>query len=258
MRKLTLLFSVISLLALFSFGFFLIKKEDSVQAQATGSQNAFEMLNQKARIARTGEANAVQEYVESIVQVTGFQEYLTGQMGSQLKDRVKRAEISYRQGQHPGINEEKVVLAVNGLVEKLQTPAYSLTSLYEVRRLRVSVLPIFPEVIGKNRNSNNVQNTGDNLPSEMSPAEAVFVFASLLYQKMYNPDYQLTPAERANLWATEHDYKQNYEASLPERAVNNNRDDEMEEAVTSGFLRLSANEAQNLPFRALTILGLQP
>ncbi|MBX3296512.1 MAG: hypothetical protein KF762_12465 [Acidobacteria bacterium] len=228
------------------------------KAQETTSENLFIVLNEKAKAARGGNPAAVQELVDTIVKVTGFKDYLVGQPGLEFKDRVKRAEVLYRQNQHAGITEEKIVYAVNGLKNKLGTPEYSNTSEYEIRRLRTAILPMFPELIGKNRNAPNFQSTGDNIPTEMSPAEAVFVLASLLFQKMNNPDYQLTPSERASLWATEHDYKLNYEGTLPERIANNPRFEEMEQAVTNGLASLSATDIQNLPKRMLDILGLEP
>ncbi len=250
----------ISLLVLSGFGFYLLTGTEATQAQTPNSENLFEVLNQKARVARNANANAtdVQDLVETIVQVTGFKDYVVGQTGNDLKDRVKRAEISYRQGQQQAITELKVALALNDLKTQLNTPDYSGTTEYEVRRLRVAVLPMFPELIGRGQLSGNVAATGDKLPVEMSPAEAVFVLSSLLFQKMNNPDYQLTATERANLWATEHDYAQNFEASLAQRSVDNPHVEQMKEAVSNGFLLLPPTNVQNMPKRIMDILGLQP
>ncbi|MBF2018518.1 MAG: hypothetical protein IGR93_00010 [Hydrococcus sp. C42_A2020_068] len=92
------------------------------KAQETTSENLFMVLNEKAKAARGGNPAAVQELVDTIVKVTGFKDYLVGQPGLEFKDRVKRAEVLYRQNQHAGITEEKIVYAVNGLKNKLGTP----------------------------------------------------------------------------------------------------------------------------------------
>jgi hypothetical protein len=185
MKKKIFSFSVIvSFLCVGAFVFF--KYQQNVIAQSA-SENFFITVNDKARTARTGDAVATDELIVEIFRATGVSPYLTGLTGSTIKDRIKRAEIRYRQGQHAGIPEVNVVLAINGLATKLGTPEYSKTVGSEVRKLRVKTLPIFPELIGKTRTANPNPITGDALSTEMSPSEAVFIFSSMLYQKMENP-----------------------------------------------------------------------
>jgi hypothetical protein len=235
-----------------------IRNQQNVVAQSeTTTTNFFVTINEKAKLARSGDAVATDELVTEIFRATGAAPYLAGLTGSTIKDRIKRAEIRYRQGQHAGISEANVVSAVNALAQKLGTPEYSKTVQSEVRRLRVKSLPVFPELIGKNRTANLNPMTGDKLPVEMSPAEAAFVFGSLLYQKMTNPDYQLTVAERTAFWEKEHDEKA-MNASLAERSVNNPREKEISDAIGAGLRALSASELVNLPKTTLDVLGLEP
>jgi hypothetical protein len=236
----------------------MIRNQPNVVAQSTETTttNFFVTINEKAKLARSGDAVATEELVTEIFRATGAAPYLAGLTGSTIKDRIKRAEIRYRQGQHAGISEANVVSAVNGLAQKLGTPEYSKTVQSEVRRLRVKSLPIFPELIGKNRTANLNPIIGDKLPVEMSPAEAAFVFGSLLYQKMTNPDYQLTAAERTAFWEKEHDEKA-MNASLAERSINNPREEQMRNAIGAGLRALSPSELVNLPKTTLDVLGLE-
>ncbi len=236
----------------------MIRNQQNVVAQSTGTTatNFFVTVNEKARLARSGDVVATDELITEIYQATGIATYLTGMTGTSIKDRIKRAEIRYRQGQHAGIPEANVVFAINALTVKLGTPEYSKTVESEVRRLRVKTLPIFPELIGKTRTSNPNPITGDTLSTEMSPSEAVFIFSCMLYQKMENPDFQLTASERTARWNFEHDEK-SMEASLSERSVSNPRREEMAVAIDAGIRALSSSDLVNLPKKSLDILGLE-
>jgi len=81
-----------------------------------------------------------------------------------------------------------VVAAANDLVASLHAPDFARTSRTQVRTFRNSLANRYPRLVGMKRE-------GDDLSSMMSPAETVCVAVGLLYQKIFNPAFQVSPEE---------------------------------------------------------------
>jgi len=94
--------------------------------------------------------------------------------------------LHYRAQPDATISEQNIVLAVNNLAQKLNATAFALTNLSEVATLRADLASHMPHFIS----------SGDQ---GMSPLEAVYVMRVLLYQKVFNETFLMTPAERAAL-----------------------------------------------------------
>ena len=93
-----------------------------------------------------------------------------------------------------------------GLAVKFNAPEYAKTSPSEVREVRGRLLPYLPDFIGRGRveNGKTKPKKPHSTIDEMSPVEAAYVTMTVLHQKIYNPDFQLTQDERRAVWVEKH------------------------------------------------------
>jgi ribosomal protein S12 methylthiotransferase accessory factor YcaO len=155
-------------------------------------------INAKAKMAREGNEQAVRQLADEIFNTTYFAE-IPEEVRLAVKERVVRQELVYRQGAE-GTREEDVAMAVNRLADKLELPAYTKTSPFQVRMLRATLRNGYPNFIAQGTNPQNTglkKAVGTRLNPDMSPLEAVFGTAVLLQQKMRNTEYQLSPKDYA-------------------------------------------------------------
>lgn len=96
-----------------------------------------------------------------------------------LKDRLVRAETDFSQGRILGVQEQNISEAFNFFAERLGAPDYAFTSLLQVRLLRMS---------GSDKDDNEI-------PSDMRPAQALYLVRSLMFRKLHLPDYQVPPKQ---------------------------------------------------------------
>ncbi len=223
-------------------------------AQAENIPHPLETINQKAIDARTGNQADAEELVGEVIRVAGFESELIGFTASSIKQRVGRAESRYRLGQSAGIPERKIVRTVNGLVKKFNLPEYSKTDLYEVRKLRLTLLPNFPHLISQKTQSVQPRTVGAGLDTEMSPAESVLILSLMIQQKLLNQDYQLTKTERRNRWNEMHDNRPG-RSSSPHPAQS--RGQEMRERLRIAASSASASDAWQLSTITLNTLGIE-
>lgn len=255
MKKRILFFLSLSLVVILSIGWFWLTEKDSVEAQSnTPTADPLEAINQKAKNARSGDSQDAEEYISEIISVAGLESELRGFTSTAIKERVGRSESLYRQGQSAGIPEAKIVRTVNGLVRQFNLPDYTKTSNYEVRRLRLGLLPNFPQVITQRNQGMQPVSAGAQIDSQMSPAEAVFVLAMMLQQKIANPDYQLTHAERVNRWSEMHNHRV-ARRNLPDSAQNRSR--EIKQALNRAVGSTSMSDALRLSGVTLNTLGIE-
>lgn len=182
-------------------------------------------------------------------------------MDDAIKDRLVRAEINYRQGRGQGIAEAKVVQMVNLLAHKLGAPAYTRTNAFEVRRLQLGILPYLPDLLARPRagDASRVRTRGTSINATLSPLEATYVAASLIQQKRYNEDYQLTHAEWVALHGGKRKDKANekFRQQMKDRRKDSRRADEIERALANGFTAMSPAEILSLPEKLLDTLGVE-
>jgi hypothetical protein len=214
-------------------------------------------LNEKARAVKDGDTRTTREMVDEVFRTVTFGEASASLMEA-TKERLQRAEISYRNGKQEGIQEINVVRVVNGLALKFKAPEYAKTSQYEVRTLRLAMLPLLPDFIAVERfgETGEEARIGSTIPPQMSPTEAVFVTLMLLQQKLSNPEYQMTHAERVSRWAEKHRRKEGDSQTVPRRE-DTARQEEMQQVMERGIFEMAAAELSNLPTRALDILDVQ-
>lgn len=187
----------LSLFMILGIGLFWLSQNKVAEAQSNAeTPHPLAAINQKAKAARSGNLTDAEDLVGEIIHVAAIENELRGFTASSIKERVGRAESRYRLGQSAGIPESKVVRTINGLAKKFDLPQYARTNSYEVRKLRLELLPNLPQLT--NQTSQGIQplTVGSKFDSEMSPAEAFMILSMMAQQKLLNPEYQLTNGER--------------------------------------------------------------
>lgn len=138
--------------------------------------------------ATTTEA-AVRVLADAVLQDFGLED-LPKEVADEAKERLITAEIDYREGRGGAIAETSVVRLIDKLANSWNAPAYARTNQHELRRFRVNLVQLMPDLATRN-------SAKSLIAADMSPLEATYVTLLLIEQKTINPAYQLTPLERA-------------------------------------------------------------
>jgi hypothetical protein len=140
--------------------------------------------------------------VQDVLDSTEVTEYLSS-ITPDLKSRLVDAEIRYRTSGKGGFTDAKVAHAMNMLAKKIGAPAFAFTDALQVRQLRMKMVTMLPALFGTNLKVAEGNGRAHVRP-EMSPIESVCLLVAMVEQKFYNPEFQLSPAERAAKWAVLH------------------------------------------------------
>lgn len=254
MKRQILFVLSLSLIVILGIGLFWLSQNEVAEAQTNKeTPHPLAAINQKAKDARSGDLNDVKDLVGEMIRVAAFENELRGFTADSIKERVGSAESRYRQGLTAGIRPENIAQTVNGLAYKFDLPKYAKTNVNEVTRLRMMLLPNFPQIITRNTESKQAAMVGAKLDSNMSPAEAFFVLMMMFQQKLYNPEYQLTSSERLSLWNEMHNHRPDADSpNLPE-----NRSDEIRAALESAGDSMPVLDTLNLSDLTLNTLGIE-
>lgn len=253
MRKKILLFVPV-IVGLSVIGSIFINNFDLTVAGQTGSKSydenySFSTLNAKARMANeVGGTTAINELVNETFSTFGVV------VDSSVKSRLSNSENRFKNNQRAGVTENDVVKAVNALRLKFNTPEFSKTDSYEVRKLRLALQLYAPQFInrGKKAEANSLGNVRATIVPQMSPTEAVFVTLAMIHQKKSNPNYQLTASERIARWG---ELQTKYLGqSLPEDVQ---KTAQMENAISAKVKTMSTTELLAVPHRILDLLGIE-
>ena len=221
-----------------------------------GSNPLFK-INQKARAAKTGDEAATRELVDEIFRSVDFAQQFA-ELDDSIKDRLVRAELNNKKSQgNSSCSEQRVVHAVNQLADRIGTPAYTRTNVFEVRRLRANLL-IYTSDLQERRVKNGLRK-GQKQDVMMSPLETFFVAVTLIQQKRHNPEYQLTNDE----WIALHGGKRiaggarKFDEEMKQRQLNSARTEEVRHAVQKGISSMSPLDMLQLPDELLNTLGIE-
>ncbi|MGH9971840.1 MAG: hypothetical protein ACREBG_29170 [Pyrinomonadaceae bacterium] len=133
--------------------------------------------------------DAVRTLAATVLQDFGLDD-LPAEITEDARERLVTAEINYRQGQGGAIAETNVVRLIDEFATTWNLPAYARTDVLELRRFRVSLVPLMPDLATRDSSQSLIS-------SNMSPLEATYITLLLIEQKTINPEYQQTPQERA-------------------------------------------------------------
>lgn len=217
-------------------------------------------INDKAKAVKGSDRAAIRVLTEEIMSQYGW-DSAPSAITDSLKDRLVSAEENFHNGNHKGISELEVARAVNGFVTKFKTPDYSRTSPSEVREVRGRLLTLLPDFVGRGRVENGkvqAKMPGAKI-AEMSPVEAAYMTMAIVYQKMYNPDFQLTQAERRAVWVERHRQTPRSVAKAEPQpsATAIARQQEMEGVLRRIATKTSIQDFFSLPDKVLDVLGIE-
>lgn len=217
-------------------------------------------INDKAKAVKGSDKVAIRGLTDEIMSQYGW-DNAPAAVTESVKDRLVSAEAKFHNGNHKGISETEVARAVNGFVVKFNTPAYTRTSPSEVREVRGRLLTQLPDFVGRGRVQNGkgqAKELGSEI-AEMSPVEAAYTTMAVVYQKMNNPDFQLTQTERRASWIDKHSKSPRFpnkaDSELSESQTA--RQQEMEGVQRRIATTTSVQDLFSLPDKVLDVLGIE-
>jgi hypothetical protein len=224
------------------------------------TKSGVERINDKAKAVKGPDRAAIRGLTEEIMSQYGWDNAPSAVTDS-VKDRLVNAEEDFHKGNHKGISEVDVARAVNGFVTKFKTPDYSRTSPSEVREVRGRLLTLLPDFVGRGRLENGKSESKKRgaAIAEMSPVEAAYTTMAVVYQKMYNPDFQLTQAERRASWVDKHSKTPRTvgNADSQPSATATARQQEMEGTLRRVATTTPLQDLFSLPDKVLDVLGIE-
>jgi len=223
-------------------------------------------LDAKAHLLKNSDPESIRAFTDEIFNFPRAFPRMPETMENEVKDRLARAELEYRQGRKQGVHERDIVELVNSMADKLGAPSYAKTSLPQVRVLRMRLALASPAFMGTGL-SHQHMNVGESVNESMSPLQAVHLLNTLIDQKFINPEYQLEPGE----WEKTHlersiktiqqaqvlqasDQPGNRPPKASVHVISRKRD--IHEALSKGISSLSLPDAMNLIDQAFATLKI--
>lgn len=145
--------------------------------------------------ARHSDAKGIAQLAHAIFERVGIP--LDVADGLHYSQRVAQAETDYRNGSLLPLHDQDLVMAHNNFAHALSLPGWASTNLEEVRMLRMRFVALYPQLLGSHAPAGKGGKL-QILSNDISPAEAVFLSTTLIYQKLFNEEFQMTQTERAS------------------------------------------------------------
>ena len=246
-------------------------KGEAQSALAKGQTSSpLSNINSRARAANKGGGETeIRAMADEIFTTYQFDEAPAG-VSNGIKERLVRAEISYRGGQgQQGISDASIVRAVNYLAYKLGAPAYARTDVFELRRMKVAILPYTNDLQARSRASEvtdrvsvgyqKTDTANDASTPTMSPLEAIFFMTVLVQQKQFNPEYQLTNEEFVALHGNKRQAKSDkmFRGEMNARRGDLSRSNQLAQEVEKHAAAMTLSEIVNLPDELMYVLGIE-
>jgi hypothetical protein len=168
------------------------------QQAATQKGSPMRGINKKALAAKSGDEAAVRALADEISSTLTPAEIPAAAV-EQMKERLVRAEISYRTKGKGSVTEANIAKMLNKLFDKAEAPAYARVITGQVRVLRAMSMNSVPSLISQ-ETVNPKKAVGSSVKREMSPLEGAYLALLLLQQKMNNPFFQQTPDDWKRDW----------------------------------------------------------
>ena len=186
----------IGLSVCFILGFIKPRLEGQVTPQVnTGWVNPYKELDRAALLVKNNnDDQSIRGVADAVFSFPHVLPRAPEMFENVVKDRLVRAEIAYRNGLDPGVNERDIVKLINSVADKLGVPAYAKTSSSQVRALRMQLALASPAFMAAGLTRQNMK-VGDSISERMSPLQAAHLVSSLTDQKLINPEFQVEPEE---------------------------------------------------------------
>lgn len=154
----------------------------------------WQKVEERAKLENPSDGNSVRALVDEIINSPHSFGEIPPVMDTIVKERLTQAEMKYKLGLGPGVQESDIVHIANTLADKFQLPEYARTTLHQVQVLRFSYelsLPVFMGVQSPQQESEISRSN----PPKLSPAQATHLLLGLVNAKLMSSDYQLPPDE---------------------------------------------------------------
>jgi hypothetical protein len=228
-------------------------------AQTTKSTNpsttvrpraTWERVDDAARNLNGADPTRIRDLLNEVFADHGIDERIVATSGS-VPDRLVAAEATFQSGKADGIPEEKVVAAVNQLAQRFNAPQYAYTDLKEVRRLRMKMVTVYPNLIGRGSSATR-DDSKPHFERTLSPVEAFHITSTLVFQKIFNPEFQFSRQELDGVQQA----KAVDTAALADRVGKGERTQEMMSVIRKGAATMSLRDMLNQSEQSLDALGI--
>lgn len=233
-------------------------------------QDPNKILERRARSLDVNNEAQVRALVDDVFSFPRSYPRLVPALEALVKDRLVRSETAYLQGARPGVSEADVVRLFNLVATRFNAPNYAKTSRRQVRVLRMALAVSLPAFMGRGMVRETME-PGQSVSEIMSPVQATHLIATLIEQKLRNPDYQLSPKEwdrdqyekSLRTWQSIQELKRTGRLEqLPQKAHAELRDEnpkkrELHEVMKRGISSLSLSDAWDLMDQLLSILDVR-
>jgi hypothetical protein len=227
--------------------------------------NPYESIEKKEALVKPNDPNSVKALVDEIFNFPRAFPRMPTLVEDAAKDRLVQAEMLYRQGKKPGVQEQDVVRIINDLADKLGGPPHSKTTHSQLCVLRMSLSLAEPRFMGTGVARQGAA-FGEPITPSMGPAQAVHLIGTLIDQKFLDPDFQVTPQEWEDVNHQKHlDKMQERQAHTRagsasaitvRSSYSTDKRRELEESLRRGISSLSLPDRLHLVDQALTKLGI--
>jgi hypothetical protein len=172
----------------------IIRAQVKYTVETQGYDSPLRKIEAQARLENPADANSVRALIDAILEYPHVFGQIPPIMREIVEERLVQAEMNYKFGRSPGIPEENVAKLVNMLVDKFELPDFARSTPHQLEVLRFGEELSSPSFMGKS-SIQGQQTAASPDAVELSPAQAVHILFVLIDQKMFNPDYQLSPDE---------------------------------------------------------------
>jgi hypothetical protein len=238
LRRLTISLAVLTLALPFAlFGQKIGQLQTTVSSDAHAYVSPWQKLEARAKLENPSDANSVRALMDEIFNFPRSFGPIPPEMQELVEQRLVQAEMSYKFGRRPGIQEADLVKLFDKLAEKLNLPDYARTTPHQIEVLRFGMENTMPVFMGPAMPEHSSA-TATPGSGELSPAQATHILFVLAEQKMFNPDYQLAPEK----WE-QTQYKPAMDKLLKYKEL---RDSGQLQTVKNGEFRVSVMNSQDL------------
>lgn len=224
---------------------------DTPSKAANSQKHSWDRVDDAARNLRAGDETTVRTLVAAVFADNGIDDRIVATSGS-VPDRLVKAEMAFQSGKASGITDDKIVTAVNQLAQRFQAPPYAYTDVNEIRRLRLKMLAVYPHLIGRGSASKR-DDSKPHFDATMGPIEAFHITATLLFQKISNPEFQFSAQE---LRSAQNASNADATSALADRVGRGDRTKEIQQVIRKGASSMSFRDMLSQSEQTLDNLGI--
>ncbi len=162
------------------------------QAQSQTYVSPHQTIENQAGLVKDGDETSMRALVDGVFNFPTAYPPIPADIQSIMKNRLVRAEMLYRRGQGPGVQEQNIVNLVNTMAQKLGAPDYTMTSANQVRHLRMQLAIAEPNFMGTGMTHSDASSDATVDPT-MSPLQAAHLIGFLVTQKFIGAEFQVSP-----------------------------------------------------------------